>query len=105
MNMKKLEYITSRNFIHFHTYKVDIVRKEGSLPLAGIRAVPWRELLRDPKEVVANQGAYRVVLPQSGLQERIWVELKFQTFLDFWTSTVSWTFELTACLIPQMQQF
>ena len=66
MNMKKLEYITSRNFIHFHTYKVDIVRKEGSLPLADIRAVPWRELLRDPEEVVANQRAYRVVQQRGG---------------------------------------
>ena len=39
-----------------------------------------------------------------GLQIRIGVEFKFQTFLNFRTFTVPWTFELTACLIPKMQQ-
>ena len=46
-----------------------------------------------------------IVAPKPGLQIRIWVEFKTWTYLNCRTYTVRWTFELTACLIPKMQQF
>ena len=43
--------------------------------------------------------------PVPGLQIRIGLEFEFRNYLNCRTYTVPWTFELTACLIPKMQQF
>ena len=56
----------------------------------GVRVLSWR---------------YPATEPNAGLQMRIWIEFKYQTFLNFRTFTVPWTFELTACLIPKWSNF